>query len=191
MNLSVPIRERISGPKALKRGFAVGARAILPQSALVAVIALIICSSTARADETIVLSPGFVKLLRFDRPVGTVAVGEPAIADTFAPNDRAILLTAKTVGTTNLIVLDDAGRDLFSAEVIVSRSELRRVAIHSKAVLHRYWAYQCTETNCWRVKDEFEGPMPEQTQQRIEQDSTTRSAPAEQVPIPPAPVAPR
>jgi hypothetical protein len=157
----------------------------------IALTALILCAPTALAEEIIKLSPGFVKLLRFDRPVGTVAVGEPAIADTFAPNDRAILLTGKSIGTTNLIILDDAGRDLFSAEVIVSRSELRRVTVNSKALLHRYWAYHCTETNCWRVKDEFEGPMPEQTQQRIEQDSTTRSAPAEQVPIPPAPVPPR
>jgi hypothetical protein len=164
---------------------------LLLQRAIIALIILTIGALMARADETIELSPGFVKLLRFDRPVGTVAIGDPAVADTFAPNDRSILLTGKTVGTTNLIILDDAGKDLFSAEVIVSRSELRRVAVHSKAILHRYWAYQCTETNCWRVKDEFEGPMPEQTQQRIEQDSTTRSAPAEQVPVPPAPLAPR
>jgi hypothetical protein len=168
----------------------VRARSILPQSAVIALIALTICASIARADETIELSPGIVKLLRFDRPVGTVAVGNPAVADTFAPNDRAILLTGKTIGSTNLIVLDDGGRDLFSAAVIVSRSEFGRVTIHSKG-LHRYWAYQCSDASCWRLRDEFEGPMPEQTQQRIEQDTTTRGGPAEQVPTPPEPVAPR
>jgi Pilus formation protein N terminal region len=166
-------------------------RNLLPQSAIIALIVLIVSASMARADETIELSPGVVKLLRFDRPVGTVAVGNPAVADTFAPNDRAILLTGKTIGSTNLIVLDDGGRDLFAAAVIVSRSEFGRVTIHSKALLHRYWAYQCSDASCWRLRDEFEGPMPEQTQQRIEQDSTTRGAPAEQVPLPPEPVAPR
>jgi hypothetical protein len=162
-----------------------------PLSAIVTLIVVTICASVARADETIEISPGVVKLLRFDRAVGTVAVGNPAVADTFAPNDRAILLTGKTIGSTNLIVLDDGGRDLFSAAVIVSRSEFGRVTIHSKALLHRYWAYQCSDASCWRLRDEFEGPMPEQTQQRIEQDSTTRGAPAEQVPLPPEPVAPR
>ena len=166
-------------------------RNILPQGAVIALIVLIVSASIARADETIELSPGFVKLLRFDRAVGTVAVGNPSVADTFAPNDRAILLTGKTVGSTNLIILDDGGRDLFNAAVIVSRTELGRVSVHSKALLHRYWAYQCSENSCWRLRDEFEGPMPEQTQQRIEQDTTTRGAPAEQVPIPPEPVAPR
>ena len=163
---------------------------LLPRSAIIALIALI-SASAARADERIELAPGLVKLLRFDRTVGTVAVGDPAVADTFAPNDRAILLTGKTIGSTNLIVLDDAGRDLFSAAVIVSRSEFGRVTVQSKASLHRYWAYQCSDASCWRLRDEFEGPMPEQTQQRIEQDSTTRAAPAEQVPTPRAPVAPR
>jgi len=166
-------------------------RNILPQGAIIALIVLIASSVVARADEKIELAPGFVKLLRFDRAVGTVAVGDPAVADTFAPNDRAILLTGKTIGSTNLIVLDDAGRDLFSGAVIVSRSEFGRVTVHSKASLHRYWAYQCSDASCWRQRDEFEGPMPEQSQQRIEQDSTTRAAPAEQVPTPRAPVAPR
>src|SRR5262245_864754 len=166
-------------------------RNILSKSAIFVLSALIIFATTARADETIELSPGIVKLFRFDRTVGTVAVGNPAVADTFAPNDRAILLTGKTIGTTNLIVLDDGGRDLFSAAVIVSRTELGRVSVHSKALLHRYWAYQCSDASCWRLRDEFEGPMPEQTQQRIEQDTTTRGGPAEQVPAPPEPVAPR
>jgi Pilus formation protein N terminal region len=164
---------------------------IISQAAILAVSALVMCAPTARAQETIELSPGIVKLLRFDRPVGTVAVGNPAVADTFAPNDRAILLTGKTIGSTNLIVLDDGGRDLFSAAVIVSRTEFGRVTIHSKELLHRYWASQCSDASCWRLRDEFEGPMPEQTQQRIEQDTTTRGGPAEQVPVPPEPVAPR
>lgn len=184
-------RLSISDPTALTRRLAVPVRNILPQGAIVALIVLIVSATLARADETIELAPGFVKLLRFDRTVGTVAVGDPAVADTFAPNDRAILLTGKAIGSTNLIVLDDAGRDLFSAGVIVSRSELGRVSVNSKAILHRYWAYQCSDASCWRLRDEFEGPMPEQTQQRIEQDSTSRAAPAQQVPTPPAPVAPR
>src|SRR6266516_1697543 len=125
-------RGRLSGPKALRRSVAVLVRNILPQGVAILLIVLLFCASTARADEAIELSPGIVKLLRFDRPVGTVAVGNPAVADTFAPNDRAILLTGKTIGSTNLIVLDDGGRDLFSAAVIVSRTELGRVTVHSK-----------------------------------------------------------
>jgi hypothetical protein len=164
---------------------------MLAQGAAIALIGLAVCASTARAEEPIELSPGIVKLLRFDRPVGTVAVGDPSVADTFAPNDRSILLTGKTIGSTNLIVLDDSGRDLLSAAVIVSRTEFGRVSVHSKGILQRYWAYQCSDASCWRLRDEFEGPMPEQTQQRIEQDTITRSGPAEPVPVPPEPVAPR
>src|SRR5438034_5323872 len=106
----------------------------LSRAVMGALTALILCAPTVRAQETIELSPGTVKLLRFDRAVGTVAVGNPAVADTFAPNDRAILLTGKTIGSTNLIVLDDGGRDLLSAAVIVSRSEFGRVAFIARAL---------------------------------------------------------
>jgi Pilus formation protein N terminal region len=118
----------------------------LPQRAIVSLILLTICASMARADETVEVSPGFMKLLRFDRPVGTVAVGNPGVADTFAPNDRAILLTGKTVGRTNLIILDAGGSDLFSAEVVVSRGEElgNRVTIHSRPLLHSYYEYHCS-----------------------------------------------
>lgn len=54
-----------------------------------------------------VLSPGGA--------ISTIAVGDPEIADATTAAGNKILVTAKKVGTTNLIVLDERG-----AEVLVS-----------------------------------------------------------------------
>ena len=119
------------------------------QGTILALVLLTVCASGARADETIKLTPGVVKLLRFDRPVGTVAIGDPQVADAFAPNDKAILLTGKAVGTTNVIFLDGEGRDLLSADVVVARGEevAQRITIHSRPLLHSYDEYRCAP-NC-------------------------------------------
>lgn len=125
------------------------ARNILLHGIIPAVALLTVCGSMAQADETIELTPGSVKLLRFDRHVGTVAIGNPTVADPFASNDKAILLTGKAVGTTNLIVLDEQGRDLFSADIVVARGEEvgQRITIHSRPSLHSYYEYRCAP-NC-------------------------------------------
>jgi Flp pilus assembly secretin CpaC len=122
---------------------------LLPHGTILALVFLIVCTSWAWAGETIELTPGFVKLFKFDRPVGTVAIGDPRVADTFAPNDKAILLTGKAVGTTNLIILDNDGRELLNGDVVVARGKeaAQRITIHSRSLLHAYQEYSCAP-NC-------------------------------------------
>jgi hypothetical protein len=57
------------------------------------------------------------------------------------------------------------GRDFHHLTVTITAPvstppPLDQVGIYSKAYVHRYWAYRCSDENCWRVKDEFEGPDP-------------------------------
>jgi hypothetical protein len=80
----------------------------------------------------------------------------------------------------NLILFDSAGNNFYEATITVIpalREHGDQVSIYSEALLHRYWACDCYDIGWWRKKDEFEGPMPEQTQQWIEQDSVTQSGP--------------
>jgi len=139
----------------------VGARKFLIAAALA-----VFCAGTLQAQdqnqETIQIRPGFTQFLRFDRSIETIAIGNPEIADATAQSDRTILLSGKRVGDTNLILFERNGDAFYQATIsVIGKPELGAVAIHSKPVLHRYWAYRCTETSCWRVKDEFEGPPPE------------------------------
>ena len=67
-------------------------------------------------------------------------------------NDRAMLITAKRPGETNLIGLDVNGVDFFHAVVIVGGGELGRIQFHSRARIQEYWTYRCTSSRCSELK---------------------------------------
>ena len=114
----------------------------------------------AQTAEPVQLTPGFTKLVRFDRTITTVVIGNPEVVDARAQTDRAIVLVGKTVGITNLIVLDDTGTEVFNSLVIVGARDAGKVIVHARKQLHEYWAYRCTEDNCVRVADRLEYLQP-------------------------------
>jgi Flp pilus assembly secretin CpaC len=72
------------------------------------------------ADDAIDVTIDFAKMLKIDRPAHTVVVGNPGIADASVSDDETLVLTGKTAGTTNLIVLDVDGEEILNAIVRVS-----------------------------------------------------------------------
>ena len=52
------------------------------------------------------------RVLRISAPAATVIVGNPAIADVTIQDAKTLVLTGKSYGQTNLIVLDAAGTPL-------------------------------------------------------------------------------
>jgi Flp pilus assembly secretin CpaC len=71
----------------------------------------------------------FARVQTFEDPVRTVIIGNPAIVDGTLNDERTIVLTGKAVGTTNLIVLGEAGREIASlvVNVIPTRDQLTTV----------------------------------------------------------------
>ena len=129
---------------------------LFPRGTIVALVFLTVCVSIARADEIIELKPGFAMLLRLQKSFNTVSVGNPEVADVVPfQTERAILLTGKAAGATNLIVLDEARNEIFNATVLVGARDTGKVSSHSRNNLHDYWAYRCTPI-CERVEDKFE-----------------------------------
>jgi len=134
------------------------------RSALLAVLILVsassIQSSFAQTSEPVQLTPGFTKLIRFDKPIATVVIGNPEVADARAQSDRSIALVGKAVGITNLIALDNTGAEVLSTLVVVGARDAGKVIINSRRQLHEYWAYRCTADNCVRVEDRLEYLQP-------------------------------
>jgi Flp pilus assembly secretin CpaC len=131
--------------------------------ALLAALALTlvpISATLAQTTEPVQLTPGFTKLIRFDRPIATVVIGNPEVADARAQTDRSIALVGKAVGITNLIALDNTGTEVFSSLVVVGARDAGKVIINSRKALHEYWAYRCTADNCVRVEDRLEYLQP-------------------------------
>jgi Flp pilus assembly secretin CpaC len=72
------------------------------------------------AEEMIDLTIDFAKLMKLDRPAGTIVIGNPGIADATVEDESTIVLTGKAAGTTNLIVLDEKGIEIAHQTLRVS-----------------------------------------------------------------------
>ncbi|MCF1504896.1 pilus assembly protein N-terminal domain-containing protein [Afifella sp. H1R] len=75
---------------------------------------LVATSLPARAD-TIALTIDFAKVMKLDKPVSTIVIGNPGIADATVEDEQTLVLTGKAAGTTNLIALDQDGHEVANA----------------------------------------------------------------------------
>jgi Flp pilus assembly secretin CpaC len=74
----------------------------------------------AAAEGPVDVTIDFAKVMRLDTPARTVIVGNPGIADASIDNEKTLVLTEKTAGTTNLIVLDVNGHEILNSTIRVS-----------------------------------------------------------------------
>jgi len=58
--------------------------------------------------------------LRFKRPVASIVIGNPLVADVAIFNEQMVFVTGKSYGTTNLMAFDAAGNLVYSNDVAVS-----------------------------------------------------------------------
>jgi len=78
-------------------------------------------------------------MLRLERPVAEIVVGNPSIADVAVQSGKVIVLTGKSFGETNLIVLDSQGETLINRRVIVEEPAGGYVTVYrgsSRQTLH-------------------------------------------------------
>lgn len=62
-------------------------------------------------------------LIRLPGDAAAVVVGNPGIADATLYDARTLFVTGKVFGRTNLIVLDAAGRVLFTTDLVVTQAD--------------------------------------------------------------------
>lgn len=101
---------------------------------LAAFAALTVLPATAipgRAAEAIELSIDIAHVLRLERPAGTVIIGNPNIADATVLDARTFVLTGKSAGLTNLIVLDRDGTDVSDFAVRVTNRNGNYVSVRA------------------------------------------------------------
>lgn len=67
-----------------------------------------------------------------------VAVGNPAIADVTVMDERNILISGKAYGTTNVVVLDRAGRLILDRVINVTAPQSGRISVYKGATPSHY-----------------------------------------------------
>jgi hypothetical protein len=111
----------VSGLRAAIAAFGLGALAALPAAAL---------DLTVEIDHA--------RAVRLSEPAAAVIVGNPVIADV-TPHDSSIfLITGKAFGSTNVIALDEAGRQIYEADLYVVNAPGGRLTVHRGTARESY-----------------------------------------------------
>ncbi len=109
------------------------------RAALLAAAAALV-SGTALADGVEAKLPGYMRVdyeqstvVHLDKPVKTVLVGNPLIADAMLVNEKTIYVLGRMFGNTNLIAIDDTGAEIFNSRVTVGTPTMAQVTLYRGA----------------------------------------------------------
>ncbi len=92
-------------------------------------LALFIVSGRALAQPDVTVQVDQTQLVNLDVPAATFAVGNTAIADVTIVDNDTIFVLGKSFGITNLIALDEAGREVANIQVTVNNQLGRTVVV--------------------------------------------------------------
>ncbi|EYR80334.1 Flp pilus assembly protein, secretin CpaC [Shinella sp. DD12] len=69
------------------------------------------------------------RVLKLDRPVSKVIIGNADVADATVADAQTIVLTGRNFGTTNLVLLDADGNAIVDERILVSIDEGNTVRV--------------------------------------------------------------
>jgi len=130
--------------------------------AAVSAAAVFVSAGAAHArDIRVALDQAFP--IRLSEPAEGVAVGNPAIAGVSVQNDRFLFVTGRSYGATNLVVVGENGRVLYSGRVVVTPDETDVVMVTRGGETARL---ECTPL-CRPRPDIGDGEASQQVAQQI------------------------
>lgn len=84
----------------------------------------------AETNEPISVKVNMARILRISAPAATVIIGNPGVADITIQDPQTLVLTGKSYGQTNLIVLDSAGNPVADTIVSVVQGQADLVTVY-------------------------------------------------------------
>ena len=97
-----------------------------------AVAACLVAPGLAQAAGTdpITVKANMARILRISAPAATVIIGNPGVADVTIQDPQTLILTGKSYGETNLIVLDSAGNPVADTMVSVIQENADTITVY-------------------------------------------------------------
>jgi hypothetical protein len=103
----------------------------LPQRLAAVAALLAVAVHPAAAAETIVnVMIDQATLVRLERPAAEIVVGNPSIADVSVQSGKVLVVTGKSFGETNLIVMDADGKVFVNRRLIVQEPRSGLVTLY-------------------------------------------------------------
>jgi len=104
-------------------------------ASLFSLAATILGAQTALAvSDPVEVQVNMARILRISAPAATVIIGNPAVADVTIQDPQTLVLTGKSFGDTNLIVLDAQGNPIADTimRVVADGADVVTVYLGSK-----------------------------------------------------------
>ncbi len=114
------------------------------------------CGGALDGATCLVILNDHMRRVRLERPAGTILVGNPAIADVTVLGMDTIFVSARSIGATNIIVLDDNHNEIRTFEVFVREPTTKRVVLRNAGAAENY---QCAP-NCLRALTQSDAAAP-------------------------------
>ncbi|WP_185984696.1 pilus assembly protein N-terminal domain-containing protein [Aureimonas mangrovi] len=89
-------------------------------------------------DAALSVSIDHAKVLKIDRAAETIIVGNPSIVDVTVHDAHTLVLTGRSYGVTNLVVLDAQGDAVIDEAVSVGSVETASVRVYRQAQRSTY-----------------------------------------------------
>jgi Flp pilus assembly secretin CpaC len=80
-------------------------------------------------DDVIRVFMDHARILKLDRTISKVIIGNAAVADVTISDPQTIVLTGKSYGTTNLVILDQDGDAIVDERILVSVDEANTLRV--------------------------------------------------------------
>lgn len=94
-----------------------------------ALIASLLLAGIAQAEQLSVEASKTLPL-RLTGQAASIVIGNKNIADVAVHDDRLIFVTGKSYGTTNLMVFNKAGEEVYNAEVVVTANSSNLLTVN-------------------------------------------------------------
>lgn len=97
---------------------------------LAVVVALVTVQPAAAAETVVDVMIDQATLVRLERPAAEIVVGNPSIADVSVQSGKVLVVTGKSFGETNLIVMDADGKVFVNRRLIVQEPRSGLVTLY-------------------------------------------------------------
>jgi Flp pilus assembly secretin CpaC len=102
----------------------------LTVAALLSIAAPLVTPAAAAEGDPISVKVNMARILRMSAPAATVIIGNPGVADVTIQDPQTLVLTGKSYGQTNLIVLDSMGNPIADTLVEVIQAQADVVTVY-------------------------------------------------------------
>lgn len=81
------------------------------------------------AAEDLIVQYDQARLLRLPEPAANIIIGNPSIADVTLQSTELLVITGKTFGVTNIIILDKSNKIILSQRLMVKSDDQKVVSL--------------------------------------------------------------